>query len=110
MTNSIWWLLIVVAFGVPSSLLGVIIKRIEKKMDKAEKERNERTEVRVKHEIMLIDMSIASLSLAEATAEAVQRIPGSNCNGDMTAALTKAKQVSEKYHSFKREQTARAIQ
>ena len=110
MTNSMAWLLIVVAFGLPSSLVGMLIKRIEKKMDAAEADRIERTETRVKHEIMLIDMAMASLSLAEVTAEAVQRIPDTHCNGEMTEALNKAKQVTDKYHSFEREQVVRVIQ
>lgn len=102
MTNSIWWAIIVVALGLPSVLVSIATKRIEIKLD-------DRAEARVTHEVMLIEMSMASLSLAEATAEAVQRIPDAHCNGEMHEALNKAKEVTEKYREFERKRTVKSL-
>lgn len=108
-TSSTLWIVLVVALGLPSAVVGFLVRRMEKKIDKNEKTREEKDDLRVKHEIMMIDLSMASLTLAEATAEAVQRIPDSNCNGDMTAALNKAREIQGKYREFEREQTAKAV-
>ena len=101
-TNNIWWIVIVVALGLPGTIVGILTKRIERKLDN-------RADARVHHEVMLIEMTMASLSLAEATAEAVQRIPDAHCNGDMHEALNNAKQVTAKYREFEREQTVKSI-
>lgn len=108
-TNSTIWIIFVVALGLPSSIMGLLLRRLEKKIEKSEEALEERTKTRVKHEIMLIEMSMASLTLAEATAEAVQRIPDAHCNGDMHEALQKAQETKEKYREFEREQTVKAL-
>ena len=108
-TNSTLWIILVVALGLPSSVLGFLIRRIEKKFDKNEEAQKEKDKMRMEHEIMMIEISMAALSLAEATAEAVQRIPDANCNGEMHQALSEAKNIKEKYQSFTREQTVRNI-
>lgn len=100
---------IILAAGIPSAIFGLLIRRLEKKWDKAEAVRAEKEENRIKHETMMIDMIMASLSLAEATAEAVQRIPDANCNGDMTEALNFAKNTKQKYREFEREQVVKTV-
>ncbi len=105
--NAVW--LVLLSVGVPSALVGFFVRRIEKKLDKQEKARTEREKARIKHEKMMVDMSMASLSLAEATAEAVQRIPDANCNGEMHEALSEAKNVIREYRNFEREQVVRAV-
>lgn len=112
-TNSTLWLILVVAMGVPSAIVSLIVglltRRIVKKMDDLEEMNNEKEQLRIDHEIMLIEMSMVSLSLAEVTAEAVQRIPDSNCNGEMKEALSKAKEIKEKYREFERKQTVKTL-
>ena len=109
MTESIWWLLVVVAFGLPSAFLGFILRRIEKKMDHAEAKRVEQESKRIEHEAMMIELSMASLGLAEATAEAVERIPDANCNGEMKMALNSARVTREKYAKYQRDLVAQII-
>lgn len=107
---SMLWKILVVALGIPSAIVGLLTNRIIKKIDKTEEVREEKEKLRIKHEIMMIDLSMASLTLAEATAEAVQRIPDANCNGEMHSALSKAREVCDKYRDFEREQTVKSMQ
>lgn len=105
--NSVW--LVLLSVGIPSAIVGFLVRKLEKKIDKQEQARTEREEARQKHEKMMVDMSMASLSLAEATAEAVQRIPDANCNGEMHSALAEAKAVIKEYRNFEREQVIKAV-
>lgn len=100
--SNVWWVVFVVALGLPSLIVSTATKRIERKID-------DKTDARITHETMLIEMSMASLSLAEATAEAVQRIPDAHCNGDMHEALKASKGVKERYREFEREQTVKSL-
>lgn len=108
-TNSTLWIVLVVAPGLPSAIVGFLVRRIESKIDEAEKQRTEKDNLRVKHETMMIDLVFASLSLAEVTAEAVQRIPDANCNGEMKSALEEAKEVKTRYRTVEREQMVKAV-
>ena len=105
---SIVWA-VAVAAGIPSTLVGLLIRRLNKRIDKRDAEKEAKEAARLKHETMLIKLSMASLSLGEATAEAVQRIPDAHCNGEMHAALEFAKAAKVEYREFEREQTARSL-
>ena len=52
---------------------------------------------------------MASITLGEATAKAVQRIPDAHCNGDMHAALAYATEVKNKHRDFIRKQGVDAL-
>lgn len=95
--------------GILSGFVAFLFHRFEKKLDKRDKAKDEKEAARQKYEVLNIEMSFASLSLAEATAEAVQRIPDAHCNGEMHAALDSAKDMKEKYRAFERERTARSL-
>lgn len=103
----VWALL--AELGVVTGLVGLLLRRFEKRLDKRDKAKEEKEAARQKYEVLNIKMSFASLSLAEATAEAVQRIPDAHCNGEMHAALDSAKDMKEEYRAFEREQTARSL-
>ena len=51
------------------------------------KEAENKEKARQRYEVYMIKGIMASNSLSEATARAVQRIPDAHCNGDMEAAL-----------------------
>lgn len=108
MGGSVIWTILAAA-GVPSIISGLLILWLTRRIDKKDKEREEREQVRIKNETMLIKLTMASLSLGEATAEAVQRIPDAHCNGDMTAALDFAKDTKAAYRDFEHEQTAKTV-
>lgn len=93
---------VVAAAGIPSALLGLLIRRLEKKMDQKEKAREE-------HEFLVVKSINAAIALGEATAEAVARIPDANCNGDMHAALDYAKKVKHEQKDFMNRQAVHAI-
>lgn len=105
--NVIWALL--AELGIVTGLIGILLRRFEKRLEKRDKAKEEKEEARKRYDILNIRMSFASLSLAEATAEAVQRIPDTHCNGDMHAALDSAREAKEEYRAFEMERTASSL-
>ncbi len=101
--NIIWWML--GELGILSAVVALLFRRFEKRLDKREQEKAKKEEAKVQHDKLMLGMTFASLSLAEATAEAVQRIPDAHCNGDMHEALTTAKQAKKDYRDFQSDQT-----
>ena len=83
---------LVVAMSIPSAITGFCFWLLERKMEKREKKREKKEAVREKQEFLMVKSIGAALSLGEATAEAVARIPDAHCNGDMHAALEYAEQ------------------
>ena len=100
---------VIIAAGIPSAVIGFLITRLNKKLDKRETDKDAKEKAHLENEIQLIGLTLATLSLAEATAEAVQRIPDADCNGDMHSALAYAKETKQKYREFEHKQTVRAI-
>lgn len=99
-TLSIWQLMLLL--GVPTALFGLFLQRFEKKMDEKEKAREE-------HEFLIVKSVSAAIALGEATAEAMQRIPDTHCNGDMHAALEYARQVKHEQEDFLSRQAIKAV-
>ena len=97
------------AAGIPSAVVGILVAQLNKKIDKREKALEEREQARIKSQTMTIKLIMAALSLGEATAEAVKRIPDTHCNGDMDGALEYAKKIKAEYRDFEHEQTAIAM-
>lgn len=81
------------AASIPSAFTGFCFWILQRNINKHDKEMEEKEAAKEKNELLLIRLAGASLSLGEATAAAVQRIPDANCNGDMRAALDYAKKV-----------------
>lgn len=79
-----------------------------KKREAAEKKREadeaRREALREKQELFLVRGVNAAITLCEATAKAVQRIPDAHCNGDMHAALDYAAKVKHEHRDFLMEQ------
>lgn len=106
--DTVWAVLL--AAGIPSAIVGILIGRMNKKIDRRDKAREELDAARLRNQVIQMELIAASLSLGEATAEAVQRIPDAHCNGDMHAALDYAKGVKAKYRDFEREQVAKHLE
>lgn len=100
---------VILAIGIPTSVVGLLFRRIEKKIEEGDRAKAEKEAAQVKNQAMMIKLAMASLSLGEATAAAVQRIPDAHCNGDMDAALNFAKETKEAYRDFEREQVAKVL-
>lgn len=114
----IWSMLVLL--GVPSALTGfcfwLVQRRItnrDKKYEAAEQARAEREhrQEAAREELMLLAIqgTNASLSLCEATAKAVQKIPDAHCNGDMHTALDYAGEVKKKLDIFLAKQGVHSV-
>jgi len=97
------------AMGIPSAITGFCVRRLEKKMEKHQKQQDEKEEARKQNEIIIIESVNASIALAEATALAVQRIPDAKCNGDMHSALEYANKIKHKHRDFITKQGINAL-
>lgn len=107
---------ILIILGIPSALTGLFFWALKRKIEKAEEERKKQEEARREREknreellIGLIEGVNAAVSLSEATAKAVQRIPDAKCNGDMHAALDYATKVKNKQKTFLTQKGIEAI-
>lgn len=76
----------------------------EKEEEERRKKAEEKEHLREKQEFFFVQGISAALSLGEATARAVQRIPDAHCNGDMHKALDFAEKVKHEQKDFLAEQ------
>lgn len=81
------------AASIPSAITAFCFWILQRRITKRDVEQEEKEKAKEKNELLLIRLAGASLSLGEATAAAVQRIPDAHCNGDMHAALEYARKV-----------------
>lgn len=90
-----------VIVGVINALSQKKAKRdLSEEIKKQQREESLKENARKDFEIHMIKGIMASVSLSEATARAVQRIPDANCNGDMTSALEDEGQVKKDIQMF----------
>lgn len=106
---------LLIAAGVPSALTAFCFWLIERRMQKrAEEEKEERNrrqkdldeKEKSREELQYITLEALDgcLSLSEATAKAVQRIPDAKCNGDMHSALSYELEKKHDLENFLRRQ------
>lgn len=100
---------VLVAAGLPSAIMSFGLGWLNRKLSKRQEEDERKEEARRKNEAIVIEGVMASITLGEATAKAVQRIPDANCNGDMHAALAYATEVKNKHRDFIRKQGVDAL-
>lgn len=117
--NTMAWQTLV-AMGVPTAASGfffwLIQRKIAKRDEEQKKEReqrqreiDERDRQRKEYEICQLNMIMASMALAEATASAVERIPDAHCNGDMHRAKEYAQKVKNDQRDFLRKQAIESM-
>lgn len=90
--------------SIPSAITGFCFWLLQKNITKRDADRNKQEEAQKKNELLLIRGVGAAITLGEATARAVQRIPDAHCNGDMHEALEYAQKVKHEQQDFLREQ------
>lgn len=100
---------IIVAAGIPSAITAFGFGWLNRKLSKRQEEAEQKEIARRKNEAIVIEGVMASITLGEATAKAVQRIPDAHCNGDMHAALEYATEVKNRHRDFIREQGVDAL-
>ena len=83
----------VAAMGIPSAIMGLIIWRLERRIDKREKEQAAQEQGQKDLFVLVVQGTNAAIALGEATARAVQRIPDAHCNGDMCKAIEYAAEI-----------------
>ncbi len=98
-----WWLAAIIT-AIPTGISGIGFWMIQRKLTKRDELQAERDRARLSNEYLLIKKLDATVTLAEATARAVQRIPDAKCNGDMHAALEYAEKVKREHRAFITEQ------
>lgn len=99
----------IVAMGIPSAIMGIIVWKLENRIAKKEKKEEARDDAREAMLLLVIQSSSAAITLGEATAKAVQRIPDTHCNGDMHAALDYAAKIKNEQKEFLSKQGIHAL-
>lgn len=82
----------------------VVQKELKDELERTQRERQKREQdkeqYRKEFELFIIRGLMATITLSEATAKAVQRIPDTHCNGDMTRALEEEAKVKKDIQDF----------
>ena len=86
---------ILLAIGVPSAIVGILFRRIEKKMDKER-------DARRKYELFQVKVQAATIALCKANAIALKN---GRCNGETKAALEYLARVKHEQRDFLNEQS-----
>ncbi len=94
---------------IPSTVMGFIVWRFQRSVKRTEDAQAKNEAAKKKFELMLLKSVNAAIALGEATASAVERIPGTNCNGDMAAAKKYARAIKHEQKDFLNEQGIEAI-
>ena len=91
---------IILMFGVPTAITGFGIWLIKRKLEKNERQYNEKESNLQDLVLMMLQTTRANAVGITAVAKAIQRIPDAHCNGDMTKALEYMKTIQEKEKDF----------
>ena len=91
---------LLIAIGVPSSIMGLLVWWLKRYIDKKDALAEQREKKTERFMLLIMQNTRATNVLAEATAKAVQRIPDAHCNGDMTAALEQAAKIQKEEQQF----------
>ena len=90
----------VAAMGIPSAIMGLIIWRLERRIDKREKEQAAQEQGQKDLFVLIVQGTNAAIALGEATARAVQRIPDAHGNGNKHDALDYAADSKHEQKDF----------
>ena len=93
--DTIW--AIIAAAGLPAALLGLFIRRLEKRLDEEKKAREEQEKARKTYEGFQVHALTAIMKLSEANAIALQN---GKCNGETRAALKYLTEVRHQQRDF----------
>lgn len=99
----------IAAMGIPSAITGLAVWWLKKHIDKRDAKNEEKEKNTERMILLTAQNSRATYALVEATAIAVQRIPDAHCNGDMTAALKRAKELQMEEQQFLIDQGVKRI-
>ncbi|MCM1387338.1 MAG: hypothetical protein NC231_08430 [Bacillus sp. (in: Bacteria)] len=96
----------IAAMSIPSTITGFCFWLLERKLEKREKERDEKEAVREEQEFLMVKSIGAAIALGEASAIALKN---GHTNGETEAALEYARQVKHEQKEFLTKQGIAAI-
>ena len=91
---------LIMLFGIPTAITGLVSFLLKRRIEKGEAEAKEREQNLESLILMMIQSSRANSVGITAIARAVQRIPDAHCNGDMKAALEEMEKIQTKEQQF----------
>lgn len=100
---------ILILFAVPSSITGLFVWWVKKKLDQQEERQLEREKNQQELMIMLMNSTKANSIGIQAVARAVQRIPEAHANGDIDSAIEEMNSLQKREDSFLTEQGIKHI-
>ena len=100
---------ILVLFAVPSSITGLFVWWMKKKLDQQEERQLEREKNQEKLMVMMMNSTKANSIGIQAVARAVQRIPEAHANGDIDSAIEEMNKLQKEEDNFLTEQGVKHI-
>ena len=98
-----------IMMGIPTALTGLFFWLIKRKIEQRDKQREKQEQEREELQYLNIQATMAALSLSEATAEALERTPEIQCNGEMKEAKENAKKVKQEVRQFMEKTAVKAV-
>ena len=96
-------------FAIPSSITGLFVWWVKKKLDQQEERQLEREKNQEKLMVMMMNSTKANSIGIQAVARAVQRIPDAHANGDIDSAIEEMNQLQKEEDNFLTEQGVKHI-
>ena len=96
-------------FAIPSSITGLFVWWIKKKLDQQEERQLEREKNQEKLMVMMMNSTKANSIGIQAVARAVQRIPDAHANGDIDSAIEEMNKLQKEEDNFLTEQGVKHI-
>ena len=96
-------------FAVPSSITGLFVWWVKKKLDQQEERQLEREKNQEKLMVMMMNSTKANSIGIQAVARAVQRIPDAHANGDIDSAIEEMNKLQKEENNFLTEQGVKHI-
>ena len=96
-------------FAIPSSITGLFVWWVKKKLDQQEERQLEREKNQEKLMVMMMNSTKANSIGIQAVARAVQRIPDAHANGDIDSAIEEMDKLQKEENNFLTEQGVKRI-
>ena len=96
-------------FAIPSSITGLFVWWVKKKLDQQEERQLEREKNQEKLMVMMMNSTKANSIGIQAVARAVQRIPQAHANGDIDSAIEEMNKLQKEENNFLTEQGVKHI-
>ena len=96
-------------FAIPSSITGLFVWWVKKKLDQQEDRQLEREKNQEKLMVMMMNSTKANSIGIQAVARAVQRIPDAHANGDIDSAIEEMDKLQKEENNFLTEQGVKHI-